>query len=104
GVLREAARGLLPDDVIDRPKMPYPTTHHPVYAASFRDRLRQVMGDSTSPLVGLVNRSRVMELLDMDPRAWDLPWFGQMMGVPALFAYLVQCEAWLRDQGVTIRI
>jgi asparagine synthase (glutamine-hydrolysing) len=104
GVLREAARGLLPDDVIDRPKMPYPTTHHPQYAASFRDQLRQVMADSTSPLVGLVNRPRVMELLDMDPRAWDLPWFGQMMGVPALFAYLVQCDAWLRDQAVTIRI
>lgn len=104
GVLREAARGLLPDDVVDRPKMPYPTTHHPLYAESFRDRLHAVLDEPASPLTPLLDRPKVEALLNMDPRAWDLPWFGQMMGVPALFAYLVQGDAWLRDRKVTIRI
>ncbi len=102
GVLRAAARGRLPDDVVDRPKMPYPTTHHPMYAETLRGRFRALLADSSSRLVSLLNRPRAEELVEMDPRAWDLPWFGQMMGVPALFAYLLQCDAWLRTNAIQL--
>jgi asparagine synthase (glutamine-hydrolysing) len=104
GVLRAAARGLLPDPVVDRVKTPYPTTHHPAYALYFRNWLAEVLDDTASPLRPLLNLRAVRELLGADPGGWDLPWFGQMMGVPALFAYLVQCDAWLRTQRVSLRL
>jgi asparagine synthase (glutamine-hydrolysing) len=64
--------------------------------------LTDILDDSTSPLRPLINVAVVRRLLNTDPAAWDLPWFGQMMGVPALFAYLIQCDAWLRTRRVHI--
>jgi asparagine synthase (glutamine-hydrolysing) len=102
GILRAALSGILPDDVVARQKSPYPTTHHPLYAQLFRERLRAVLNDPASPLTELLDTGRVRELLDMDPKAWNLPWFGQMMGVPALFAYLVQLDVWFRRYHVRL--
>jgi asparagine synthase (glutamine-hydrolysing) len=102
GILREAARPWLPEAVVERVKTPYPTTHHPSYATSFAAWLTDILDDSTSPLRPLINVAVVRRLLNTDPAAWDLPWFGQMMGVPALFAYLIQCDAWLRTRRVHI--
>lgn len=103
GVLREALRGWLPDDVVDRAKTPYPTTHHPAFAESVRQEMLAVLDDTTSPLRPLLNRAKIRALIMADPRSWDLPWFGQMMGVPALFAYLLQTNQWFRHYRVSIR-
>lgn len=102
GILREAVRGVLPDDVVDRQKSPYPTTHNPSYAEAFRSLMRAVLNDPSSPLGPLVDHERIVALTEADPKSWDLPWFGQMMGVPALFVYLVQLDQWFREYRVTI--
>jgi len=31
GLLRQALKGILPDDIIERKKSPYPKTHNPSY-------------------------------------------------------------------------
>lgn len=103
GLLREAMRGIVPEPVRTRVKSPYPTTHHPAWAEAARTAVLALLDDRDSPLVPLLNVPAVRELAEMDPRAWDLPWFGQMMGVPALFVYLLQTDLWLRRYRVVIR-
>ena len=104
GILREALAGILPDGVRRRQKSPYPTTHHPSYAEAFRQALLDVLADATSPLRPLLNRGTLAALASADPRSWSLPWFGQMMGVPALFLYLVQTDHWLRARHITLSL
>ncbi|MCL8207689.1 MAG: asparagine synthase (glutamine-hydrolyzing) [Actinomycetia bacterium] len=103
GLLREAMRGIVPEPVLARVKSPYPTTHHPSWAEAARQAMLALLDNPDSPLVPLLNVPAVRELAQTDPRAWDLPWFGQMMGVPALFVYLLQTDFWLRRYRVTIR-
>jgi asparagine synthase (glutamine-hydrolysing) len=102
GILRAALEGWLPDDVVSRQKSPYPTTHHPSFADAFRQRMVAVLEDPASPLRDLLDRDALQSLIEADPKNWDLPWFGQMMGVPALFAYLVQADFWFRHYGVRL--
>ncbi|HEX6972690.1 MAG TPA: asparagine synthase (glutamine-hydrolyzing), partial [Limnochordia bacterium] len=45
GILRRALTGLLPDDVLQRKKSPYPKTHHPAYLDTVRRLLGDVLAD-----------------------------------------------------------
>jgi asparagine synthase (glutamine-hydrolysing) len=38
-----------------------------------------------------------------DLQEQHIPWFGQLMNVPQLFAYFIQLDAWMREYGVVIR-
>lgn len=103
GILRRALRGILPDDVLDRRKSPYPKTHNPEYAAAVRAWMLRILDDPTSPLVPLINGAAVREIAQSDLAAFDRPWFGQLMRGPQLLAYLIQVDTWLREYKVAIR-
>lgn len=102
GILRRALRGVLPDDVVYRRKSPYPKTHSPTYAALMRGRLRERLADPASPLRELVDVPAVTAILDADGSGIGLSWFGQLMGAPQLYAYLVQVDAWIREYGIQL--
>lgn len=104
GLLRLALRGILPDDVRQRPKSPYPKTHSPSYLAATSRRLLDVLADPASPLVPLVDVAAVRRLVEDGAAGADSPWFGQLMGAAQWFAYLAQVDAWLRLYKVAIRI
>ncbi len=103
GILRLALAGLLPDDCLNRRKMPYPSTHDPAYSEAFRQRLLGVLNDPASPLVPLLDVAAVREVAatERTPEGFK-PWFSQLMGRPQLFAYLVQLDWWLREYKVSI--
>lgn len=104
-LLREAARGWLPDDVIDRKKSPYPSTPHPAYLDGVRDRLQTILADRSSPLLELVSRDGVEDWITASyGRLEHRPWFGQIMGTPQMFDYLVQIDAWLREYDVNLKL
>jgi len=103
GILRRAMQGLLPDDVLHRRKSPYPKTHNPAYFAAVRDWALEILADPAAPLHQLVDADAVRELARADGSATGMPWFGQLMGLPQLFAYLGQINTWLREYQVTIR-
>lgn len=104
GILRRAMQGLLPDDVLYRRKSPYPKTHNPAYTTAVRDWALQVLADPASPLHQLVNAQAVRDLATRDMPASGMPWFGQLMGLPQLFAYLVQMDIWLRTYKVSLAL
>jgi len=102
GILRKALEGILPDDVLYRKKSPYPKTHNPAYAEATRNWLLQVLDDPSSPLLQLVNVPVIREIAQTDAEASGIPFFGQLMSTPQLFAYLAQMDLWLREYNVTI--
>ncbi|QGG49384.1 asparagine synthase (glutamine-hydrolyzing) [Heliorestis convoluta] len=105
GLLRRALQGLLPDDVIERKKSPYPKTHHPVYRQTVIRQLQEVLHDSNSPLLALVDRNYLLSLLEREKQVegtMERPWFGQLMTRPQFFAYLLQVNMWLQEYKVKI--
>jgi asparagine synthase (glutamine-hydrolysing) len=102
GILRRALRGLLPADVLQRPKSPYPKTHSPSYMEAVREGVEKILADSTSPLLPLIDTVALREALQSSGNFFALPWFGQLMGDAQYLAYLIQVNTWLGEYGVTI--
>ncbi|GAB7389314.1 asparagine synthase (glutamine-hydrolyzing) [Bacillaceae bacterium] len=103
GLLRRALQGILPEDVRTRKKSPYPKTHNPGYLQACRQRMLEILSDPGSPLLPLVDKEAIRALVrESEAKPVDLPWFGQLMNVPQLFAYLMQVDAWLREYRVRI--
>ena len=101
GLLRQALEGTLPTDVLYRKKSPYPKTHHPVYEQAVRKMLTDVLSDSSSPLLPLIDKEKIYHMLS-ETSDYSKPWFGQLMARPQLFAYLVQIDYWIRKYKVSI--
>lgn len=102
GLLRHAVADVLPDDVVWRLKSPYPKTHNPAYLATVRDWALRILADPSSPLTALLDTKRIQEIAASADASSHLPWFGQLMSGPQLFAYLVQMDTWLREYKVQI--
>ena len=101
-VLRDAAEGLLPEDVRTRPKSPYPKTHNPLYEELVRARLAAILDDPAAPLHVLVNARALREGLLTSAGDYGRPWFGQLMAGPQMLAYLVQLNVWMERFHLTV--
>lgn len=102
GLLREAMRGILPDEVLWRKKSPYPKTWHPAYLAAVSEALRTVIADPAAPVLRLVQKSKLEELLAGDNGRGDTPWYGQLMTRPQTIAWFLQLDHWLRHYQVEL--
>lgn len=103
GILRNALKGVLPDDVLFRKKSPYPKTHNPDYLVAMRKQILSILDDSSSPILPLINTRYIRELAASTDDTFNFPWFGQLMTGPQLFAYLATVDTWLREYKVSIR-
>ncbi len=102
-LLRLALDGLLPEDVLWRKKSPYPKTHHPAYLQAVTVWLEDILANPNSPLLPLVNLPALRKLIQTSATLpAGHPWFGQLMDIPQLFAYLIQVEHWLKSARVTL--
>ncbi|MCC2683494.1 MAG: AsnO [Paenibacillaceae bacterium] len=102
GVLREAMRGWLPDEVLFRKKSPYPKTHNPGYDRAVKNWALEILNDTSTPLGELVHVERIRELAADGAGQFQLPWFGQLMTGPQFFAWLGQVYVWLKQYKVSI--
>lgn len=100
-LLREAGRGLLPDEILFRRKSPYPKTYDRNYEALLAGRVRDILGDSSSPVLPFLDKKKVERFLE-SPSDYGKPWYGQLMAAPQLMAYLIQVDFWMRHYGVSI--
>ena len=101
GLLRKAMECVLPEEVLYRKKSPYPKTFDPRYFTLVSQRLRQLLDRKDSPLLQIVRREALEDLLTAE-YAW--PWYGQLMNVPQTIAYMLQIDFWLRSYGVDVLI
>lgn len=95
GLLRYACKDLLPSEIVDRKKSPYPKTQNPNYLSKVKKILSSIMADTNSPINNLLNREYILEILETDGKTFKRPWFGQLMVGPQLIAYLCQVNMWL---------
>ena len=99
-VLRDGARGLLPEDVRTRPKSPYPKTHSPVFEALARRRLETILADKNAPIHAVADAKKLRAGLLLDCGSYGKPWFGQLMAGPQMLAWLIQLNGWMERFGV----
>lgn len=74
-LLREAFRGEIPDEVLDRKKNPYPKTHHPKFKEEVSKLLRKRLENKDSKLYKIFNIEEINKLLDEDDSNDILPWY-----------------------------
>ncbi|MHB1394442.1 MAG: asparagine synthase (glutamine-hydrolyzing) [Clostridia bacterium] len=103
GLLRRALKGILPDDILERKKSPYPKTHNPEYLKAVQKKMVEIMADKESPLLQLVDTKVVDEIVKSGGIAFGKPWYGQLMRGPQLLAYLIQIDTWMREYKVKIK-
>jgi asparagine synthase (glutamine-hydrolysing) len=101
GLLRDSARGLLPDEILYRKKSPYPKTYNPEYEAILKNRLREVINDFSSPLNALIDKESVMRII-ASPSDYGKPFFGQLMAAPQLMAYILQINYWMKKYKLSL--
>ncbi|HEU5139538.1 MAG TPA: asparagine synthase (glutamine-hydrolyzing) [Bacillales bacterium] len=102
GVFRRAMKGLLPDDVLYRKKSPYPKTFHPEYTKAVVQWFSEIVNDPASPILQLMDKKKLQEIIDTEGKAFDEPWYGQLMTGPQLIAHFAQINTWLEDYNVEI--
>ena len=95
GLLRYVCKDILPEEIVNRKKSPYPKTHNPTYLAKVKSMLSKIMANPNAPINSLLNRQYIFEILETDGKAFSRPWFGQLMTGPQLIAYLCQVNMWL---------
>lgn len=95
GLLRYVVKDLLPSQIVDRKKSPYPKTHNPNYLAKVKEMLWEIINNPNSPITSLLDKQYIIDILNTDGTAFSRPWFGQLMTGPQLMAYLCQVNMWL---------
>lgn len=103
GLLREALKGLLPEEILIRKKSPYPKTHNPEYTRAVVNEIRTIISDKSSPILDLIDKSRALEIAEDPDHALSQPWYGQLMTGPQVLAYLIQINTWLKNYKVNIK-
>ena len=99
GLLRKAAEGLLPDEVLYRKKCPFPKTYDPAYARRIENRLEALLAAKDAPVWDVVDRANFQQYLQQET-PW--PWYGQLMRKPQTMAYMLQLDFWLRQYNVCL--
>ena len=103
GLLREAAKGWLPDSVLYRKKSPYPKTYHPGYEILLRKAFEKILQDKEEPLHFFIDEKKVKEFMER-PLSKIKPWYGQLMAGPQLLAFYLQINFWMKEYKVKISV
>lgn len=101
GLLREAMKGYLPEEILWRKKSPYPKTHNPAYFLAVSKMLHKIIDDPSSPLLSIVKKSRLIDLIESGE---SVQWYGQLMTKPQTIAFFVQLDGWLRKYNVKVKV
>lgn len=103
GILRKAFENDLPKEIAWRKKSPYPKTHNPAYFARVKELLAIVLTDKSTPLIDWIDIDNLYLLLQ-NPDSLPEPWYGQLMGIPQIAAYIYQIYAWIKHYNVEFEI
>ena len=103
GILRKAFENDLPKEIAWRKKSPYPKTHNPAYFARVKELLAIALTDKSTPLTDWIDIDNLYLLL-RNPASLPEPWYGQLMGIPQIAAYIYQIYAWIKHYNVEFEI
>ncbi len=98
GILREAFKGYLPNEITHRKKSPYPKTHHPLYTKKVIEKLREILKKDC--LLSRILDVDAIEQLMNQVDTLTTPWYGQLMRGPQIIAYFVQMHYFFEKYNV----
>ena len=101
-LLREACKDLLPVEITNRKKSPYPKTYHPNYDRLLAERFMDIINDPNSPIQPLIDKKKVLKFIEK-PAQYGKPWFGQLMASPQMMAYMIQVNYWMEKYGTAYK-
>ncbi|MDD4715968.1 MAG: asparagine synthase (glutamine-hydrolyzing) [Oscillospiraceae bacterium] len=101
GIVRAAVSDLLPEKIVWRKKSPYPKTHNPIFLAEVLKMVRQIQANPDSVVSQFIDWTGVEEMVE-HPDELTSPWYGQLMRVPQILAYIVQLDAWFQTFHVSV--
>lgn len=104
GLLREAFTDLLPKEITNRKKNPYPKTHNPKYTQIVIKLLKKRLKNKNSILYKIFDKEKLNELILSRGESFRSPWFGQLMTGPELIAYLYQFDVWADHYKIKLEI
>lgn len=104
GILRDAYKNLLPEQIINRKKNPYPKTHNPKYTNIVIKLLKKKLKNKNSILHKLFDEEKLKELIETKGESFETPWFGQLMTGPQLLAFLYQIDIWATTYKIIVEI
>lgn len=99
GLLREAMRDWLPEEVLWRKKSPYPKTHNPNFLDAVTNKLRRILDEDGELLTQLVKREELEKLLRHEDH---VQWYGQLMNLPQTIAFFIQLDHWLKKFSIKL--
>jgi asparagine synthase (glutamine-hydrolysing) len=95
-LLRAAVSDLLPPEILNRPKSPFPKLQDPAYDAALLRQLRECTEGGTSPVADLLDGSRLEAVLSE-------PAVGERLGISRMSIEMtIMLDLWVREQRVTI--
>ncbi len=101
GLLIDVARDILPGEILNRKKSPYPKSYNPMYENLLKKELNDILSDSDSPILPYINIKAIKAQMNMTSD-YGKPWFGQLMATPQMYAYLIQINYWMKLYNLTI--
>ena len=104
GLLREAFKDILPIEITNRKKNPYPKTHNPKYSLIVCKLLKKCLKNKKSILYKLFDIKELNNLIETKGESYNTPWFGQLMTGPQLIAYLYQFDYWSKKYKIILDI
>ncbi len=100
GLLREAVKDFVPQEIVYRKKNPYPKTYNPNYLNAVTNLLEQRLKNKDSILYELFDANQLKSIMTSDEIT--KPWFGQLMGRAQMIAYLYQFDLWFEKYNLNI--
>lgn len=92
-LLIDMSRNLLPEEVYNRKKSPYPKTYDPAYEKLLTNKFLEMLY-SGSALSVIVDKHKAEQFL-LKEKDYGRPWYGQLMAGPQMIAYMLQVGYWL---------
>lgn len=101
-ILRQASRGMVPDEVLFRRKSPYPKTYNPYYEKLLSSRMEKVLEKKDAPIWQLAEPCKMKSFLK-SVKDYGAPWYGQLMAGPQMIAYMLQLNYWLEKYSIKLK-
>ncbi len=95
GLLREAMRGYLPSDILERKKSPFPRSQDPEYEAKIKNILSEKVLDPGSPIKNLLNLKTLESMMKQNDIHRPYSTRAQ------LFGWMIQLDHFMRLNGIT---
>jgi len=71
GLVRKAVADLLPPEIAERKKSPYPKTHNPAYQSAVKSELKAVAQNPQSPKLKIMSTQTIQNLFDTDCASFE---------------------------------